>query len=516
MIKAHLRKGDTRRARSLIGSMRSAGLTPTCVTFNELIDAAFKNDPQAVWPLVDEMQACGLMPNQVTCSILLKNVQRSSTLSDVQRTLAILEKMGEGMDEVLLSSICEACIRSGQQDLLRQQLKRQCGDGAVIVRGAHTFGSIIRAYGFVEDLEGVWATWNEMRRRHVLPTSITLGCMVEALVGNDGPDAGYRMIEEMLRNPSTRMLVNAVIYCSVIKGFAHRKQFGRVWEIYAEMQTDKKALQFSAATYNLLIDACARSCDMARVPALLKEMSEQQIEPNVITFSTIVKGYCQENDLDKAFDLLDEMKTGRQFKPDEITYNTLLDGCARHGLYERGIALFQDMQDSGVTPSNFTLSVLVKLANRSHQLDKAFDLCADVSKKYRFRLNVHVYNNLINACVQHRDVERAVGVFEKFLEERVRPDARTYTLLLRALLDEEDARGAAGLLRAAHGLGGDRPAARKAERHQLQVRGGLPLDVVTQTLKGIARLEADRAPVAQLVGELRRLPGVRLDPRLVH
>jgi len=515
MIKVHLGKGDVRRARTLLEDMRTVGLTPTCATFNEIIEAAIKSDPQAVWPLVDEMQACGLSPNQATCSILLKNVQRGSSALDVSRALAALDSVGEGMDEVLLSAVCEACIRSGQQDLLRQQLQRRRGEGAVVVRGAHTFGSIIRAYGFVGDLEGVWATWNDMRRRHVLPTSITLGCMVEALVGNDGPEAGYRMVEEMQRSASTRPLVNAVIYCSVIKGFAHRKQFDRVWEMYSEMQTDMKALQFSSATYNLLIDACARSCNMARVPALLQEMSQQRIEPNLITFSTIVKGYCQENDLDKAFDLLGEMKDGRQLKPDEITYNTLLDGCARHGLYERGIALFKDMQDSGVSPSNFTLSVLVKLANRSHQLDKAFELCADVSKRYRFRLNVHVYNNLINACVQNRDVERALGVFEKLLEERVRPDARTYTLLLRALVAEDDAGGAAGMLRAAYGLAGPHPAARRAERHLLQVRGGLPPDVVGQALEAIARLEAERAPVAQLVGELRRLPGVRLDPRLV-
>merc|ERR1719262_274547 len=254
--------------------------------------------------------------------------------------------------------------------------------------------------------------------------------MVEALVTNDSPDAGYEMIREMLENTSTRRLVNAVIYCSVLKGFTHQKQFDKVWEIYEEMQVDMKALQFSVATYNLLIDACARSCRMSRVPTLLKEMSQQQIEPNVITFSTIVKGYCHENMLDKAFELFEDMKKGKNFRPDEITYNTLLDGCARQGLYDRGMALLEDMQTSGVPPSNFTLSVLVKLASRAHRHDKAFELCADVCKKYRFKLNVHVYNNLINACIQHRELERAMGVLRQALKERTRPDARTYSLML--------------------------------------------------------------------------------------
>merc|ERR1719245_488905 len=117
------------------------------------------------------------------------------------------------MDEVLLGSVCEACLRACRGDLLVQQLRRQRREKFVQVRGAHTFGSIIRAYSYVKDLNGVWETWREMRAQYILPTSITLGCMVEALVINDGPEAGYDMIREMLANAQTRLLVNAVIYC---------------------------------------------------------------------------------------------------------------------------------------------------------------------------------------------------------------------------------------------------------------------------------------------------------------
>merc|ERR1719145_143564 len=139
----------------------------------------------------------------------------------------------------------------------------------------------------------------------------------------------------------------------------------------------REKLAFSITTYNTLIDACARNCQMVRVPKFLDEMSKLKVEPNVITYSTILKGYCQENRLEKAFQLLDEMKLTKDFRPDEIAYNTLLDGCARHGLFERGMGLLQDMEDAGVAPSNFTLSVLVKLANRSHRVEKAFELCED-------------------------------------------------------------------------------------------------------------------------------------------
>jgi len=126
------------------------------------------------------------------------------------------------------------------------------------------------------------------------------------------------------------------------------------------------------------------------------------------------------------------MKRSSDFSPDEVTYNTLLDGCARYGMFERGLIVLKDMQEASVSLSNFTFSVFVKLANRSKRPEKAFELCRELSSKYHFRLNMHVYDNLIHACTAHGNLARGLEVFEKMLGERVRPDVRTCTLLLRA------------------------------------------------------------------------------------
>merc|ERR1719410_505159 len=379
IIKMHLQNGDTKRLRATIETMRAdgGGLAPNCVTFNELIDATIRTNSEGVWALLDEMKSCGLQPNHVTCSILLKSIQRSSRARDVERTLAVVDAMDDSMDEVLLSSVCEACIRVGRADLLAKQIARQRTSRRVNVRGAHTFGSIIRAYGVLKDLKGVWDTWREMRMRHITPTSITIGCMVEALASNGDPESAHEILRETLGNTDTRSLVNAVIYNSVLKGFSHQRQFDRVWLVYEEMRSEKLAM--SLAAYNALIDACARNSDMSQVPQVLQDMAKDGFEPNIVTYSTILKGYCQENRLEKAFELLQVMKRSTKYRPDEITYNTLIAGCAKYGLYDRGVLLLREMQEAGVQVSNFTLSVLVKLATRSRRPEKAFDLCKELS-----------------------------------------------------------------------------------------------------------------------------------------
>merc|ERR1719428_705108 len=111
------------------------------------------------------------------------------------------------------------------------------------------------------------------------------------------------------------------------------------------------------------------------------------------------------------------------------------------------MALLEDMEKSKVYPSNFTLSVLVKLSNRGNRLEKAFELCRDICKKYNLKLNIHVYSNLIHACTQHWDLPRAITVFQEILQERIRPDVRTYSILLRGCVAAEEAQEAASFLR---------------------------------------------------------------------
>lgn len=448
MIKAHLRGGDLKAASAAIDAMRAVGLQPNAVTFNEMLDVAVKADIQGAWRLVDEMKACGVQPNRITCSILLKCVQPGSRPADMDRALTALEELGGDMDEVLLSSALEACIRACRRDLITRLLSRHCNGRTGHTFNPHTYGSIIRAFGFVGNVKGVKDAWEDMRSHRVLPTSITLGCTVEALVANKEPDAAHMLLREVLADSETRIAVNAVIYCSILKGFAHQKRFDRVWALYEEMLAENLQSQFTSVTYNTLIDACSRCGEVGRAPALLEEMVRCGITPNIVTYSAVLKGLCQLNQLDRAFELVETMKNSNHLRIDEQTYNTLLDGCARQGLYGRGMKVFEEMKASGVRPSNFTLSILVKLANRGRQLEIAFKLADEVSKQYGFKLNVHVYNNLVQTCIVHKQPERALAVLEQMIVERCRPDERTHGLLLRGCLAAGDSETAAGLIRA--------------------------------------------------------------------
>ena len=257
---------------------------------------------------------------------------------------------------------------------------------------------------------------------------------------------------------------------------------------------------------------------MARVPQLLQDMANNGLEPNIVTYSTIIKGYCLENRLDKAMELLQEMKQSGRYRPDEITYNTLIHGYARFGHYEQGMALLAEMQELGVKPSNYTLSVVAKLATRSRRPERAFELCEELAKRYGLRLNVQVYNNLVHACTVNQDMQRGLKLLEQMQRDGIRPDTRTFTLLVRGSLASGEVKETAALLRAAFGLPGGHAAVSMPRNGSNSRSGGnnikLCPDVIAEVLEGLATQRRNPQLAVQLLRDLRTVPGLRIDPKL--
>merc|ERR1719506_183696 len=156
LIKAHLQVGNFDKARCLMEEMRKEGLQPNRVTFNELINAMVTKGGEErrklMWDVIDEMKAADVKPNQVTISILLKSLSWYSGEPEISKTMDLINTMDDPMDEVLLSSVVEACVRIGKPDLLESQLKHLQGSSPIAINGSHTYGSLIKAYGHAKDI----------------------------------------------------------------------------------------------------------------------------------------------------------------------------------------------------------------------------------------------------------------------------------------------------------------------------------------------------------------------------
>ena len=170
---------------------------------------------------------------------------------------------------------------------------------------------------------------------------------------------------------------------------------------------------------------------------------------------TLIKGYCAEGDVDRAFHILEEMQRDNKFAPDEIMYNSILDGCAKQHRVDDALRILEDMKSTGVRPSSYTLSILVKLLGHARRLNQAFRMFEDLSTQNSFRPNVQVYTCLVQACILDRRLDKALTLHEtRLADEGCKVDNKFYAVLARGCLQLHQPLKAVEVVRAAYQLPG--------------------------------------------------------------
>ena len=86
-------------------------------------------------------------------------------------------------------------------------------------------------------------------------------------------------------------------------------------------------------------------------------MMDGSVLPDLITFSTLIKGYCRVKDIEKALELHNQMLE-RGIKADEVLYNSLLDGCLKANQDKMALKCYENMKKLRIKPSTFFLCFL--------------------------------------------------------------------------------------------------------------------------------------------------------------
>merc|ERR1719171_1820130 len=164
MMRARSKENDLEGAMQVFRKLQSSGVQLTSLAYNALLDSCVQcGKVNVALQHFKEMKDLGLV-DVVSYNTLLKAYLKQGQIAKARK---LLTEMAE--------SDIEACVRVGQLDLLSSKLQQYAGLGGLAGLTAPTYGSMIKAYGRARDIERVRELWNEMRRRHVTPTSITLG-----------------------------------------------------------------------------------------------------------------------------------------------------------------------------------------------------------------------------------------------------------------------------------------------------------------------------------------------------
>ena len=149
--------------------------------------------------------------------------------------------------------------------------------------------------------------------------------------------------------PSIRTY-NALIACCVNAGMLHRAR-----SLFTEMLVDN--IQPNAVSWNIIINWHVKSKRGAeRVKGALNafmDMKESGVEPNIITYTTLLKAYTKSGKLNKAEELFRELKTQLSTRIDTSVYNTMIAAYSGRLEWRRCLELLKEMKREATTFSPF-------------------------------------------------------------------------------------------------------------------------------------------------------------------
>lgn len=449
ILKSILQTDSWEAVEKLLKDMKSQGICPNKVTYNSLMHAAIsKGQVDQAWELVDRMESEGVDLDACTCSTLMKCVKISKCAGDVERVLALIERTGVVLDEVLIDDLFETCVRFGDKEgnLLSHVLQVLKAIGAQ--PPSQAVASLIKRCSHSGQMDQAWVVWRELTVAQQLALDQSLyTCMAEACVSN-GDLGGALQVFRALKLAFPSSPAKGAIFSMLIKSSLQRKQAGLAMELYEDMDQDTSVC-CSLVTYNTLIDAFARAGDMVAVGKVFMGMCRHGVEPDLITYSTAIKGYCVRGDLETAIRLLGQMRE-KGIEPDAVLYNSLLDGCAHQQLRKLTEQVLADMEGpGGIAPSNYTLSILVKLYGRCKDMHKVREVVETYPEQYSFSLNAKVYTCLMSAFISAGQLTEALEVFQQMKSAGCTPDAKTYQTILSGCLRQGNVSSAVLLVDAA-------------------------------------------------------------------
>jgi len=121
--------------------------------------------------------------------------------------------------------------------------------------------------------------------------------------------------------------------------------------------------------------------------------------------------------------LMDELMEVWETKLDRrslIDYNAILHQMVRNSKLDNVARIFNDMNTSGIEPTEVTANILMTGYGKAKQLDKCFDIFAAFKRKYG-SLSAVAYNVLMGCCLMNKRPDKAIELMDKMKAEGVQP-----------------------------------------------------------------------------------------------
>ncbi|EEE53432.1 hypothetical protein OsJ_36514 [Oryza sativa Japonica Group] len=384
----------------VLESMKGAGLRPTTVSYNAVIDACGKGGVDLRFTLgyFRQMLKDGLCPDRKTFNSLLAACSRVGHLEDARAVFDEMIHLGIGRDIYTYNTFIDAICKCGNMELAMQVLL-------------------------------------DMEAKGVKPNVVTYSTLIDGYSKLEKYEEALKLCEKM---KSMRIQLDRVCYNTLLAIYVKAGKYAEIANVCDEME--ELGIEKDTVTYNSLINGYGKQGRLDIVSILVQDMRKRGVAPSVLTYSTLIDIYSKAGMHGDAFNVyLDFKESG--LKPDVVLFSSFIDTLAKNGLIEWALSLLNDMTEMGIKPNVVTYNAIIDAFGKSKVMMEDDSEVGDMGivGVYGGQI-VRVANPVSRGGRSATDVRMRrsqelffiLELFQKMVQQGVRPNVVTFSAILNA------------------------------------------------------------------------------------
>ncbi|KAL0721160.1 hypothetical protein Bca4012_035759 [Brassica carinata] len=199
----------------------------------------------------------------------------------------------------------------------------------------------------------------------------------------------------------------------------------------------------SIATFRILVKGLVDNESLDKAMEIKEDMSVRGFVPDPVVYSYLMMGCVRKSDGDGVFKLYEELKEklGGGFVEDGVVYGMLMKGYFMKGMEKEAMECCEEAigENSKVRMSAVAYNYVLEALSENGKFDEALKLFDEMKREHdpprRLALNLGSFNVMVNGYCAEGKFGEAVEVFRQMGEFRCSPDTLSFNNLMNQLCE---------------------------------------------------------------------------------
>lgn len=337
--------------------------------------------------------------------LTVRRLAKSRRFSDIEAFLESHKSHPQITDEPFVSSLIRSYSVAGMIENAVNTYNQMTDLGTP--RSTLSFNALLSACNTCKVHDRVPVYFNEFPEKFgFVPDKFSYGMLIKAHCEMGSPEKAMEVLNEMEKKGGE---IGAVSFSIILHSLY---KMGRIDEAekFWDKMVKQKGITLDVGSYNVKLSHMSDKPES--VKALIEEMENTGIYPDVISYNYLITSFCVNGMMDEAEKVYGDILKTKGVRPNSATFRTMVFHSCKAGRYVRAYKIFKLSVEVGKIPDFNTLKYLIKGLKEAGRMVEAKAMVRTMNKKFPPEL-LKAWGKLADelglARVEASEVEKGAG-----------------------------------------------------------------------------------------------------------